>query len=169
MSGTAPTRGSNPAGLSISDILERQRLCGRESLIPVLQDLQDAEGYLSPHALADLSTAIGVSENEIYGVASFFTQFRFTPPARHTVRVCQGTACHVRGGRQVLHDFEERLKIKAGRQTPDHRIGLERVACIGCCALAPVVVVDDEVRAHMKPRHVRRLVGALAKEGNGGG
>lgn len=168
MSWNAPTSGSDPAVLSISEILERQGTDRRESLIPVLQDLQGTEGYLSQRALAELSAATGISENEIYGVASFFTQFRFTPPARHTVRVCQGTACHIRGGRQMLHDFEERLKIKAGQQTPDHVFGLERVACIGCCALAPVVVVDGEVRARMRPRHVQGLVRALAREESGG-
>lgn len=135
---------------------------GRESLIPVLQEIQGRQGYLSESAVHALAERSGVSENEIYGVATFYAQFRFQPPAEHTVKVCQGTACHVRGGNQVMHDFEERLEIGAGETTEDGKFGLERVACVGCCALAPVVVVDDQVRAKFKPRMVRGLITRLA-------
>lgn len=161
-------RAANGSRRSVSEIVRRYPE-GLEGLIPALQDLQEEEGYLSSASLAEISAAVGISENEIYGVASFFTQFRFVPPARHTICVCQGTACHVQGGRQMLHDFEERLKIEAGQQTADHEFGLERVACVGCCALAPVVVVDGEVHARMKPRQVRGLLRKLAGNGSDDG
>lgn len=132
-----------------------------EHLIPILQDIQERDGYLSEQALHGLAQASGISENEIYGVASFYAQFRFQPPAEHTIHVCQGTACHVRGGHQLLYDFEERLKIKAGEMTSDHKFGLERVACVGCCALAPVVLIDGQVRAGMKPKMVTGLLSKL--------
>ena len=132
-----------------------------EHLIPILQDIQECDGYLSESALNALARASGISENEIYGVASFYAQFRFRPPAEHTIHVCQGTACHVRGGHQLLYDFEERLNIKAGDMTADHKFGLERVACVGCCALAPVVLVDGQVRAGMKPKMVTGLLSKL--------
>jgi len=133
----------------------------QEHLIPTLQEIQERHGYLPEDALRALAAATGVSENEIYGLASFYAHFRFQPPAEHTIHVCQGTACHVRGGHQILHDFEERLSIKAGQMTSDHKFGLERVACVGCCALAPVVLVDGKVRANMKPKLVRGLLSKL--------
>ncbi len=139
----------------------------REHLIPVLQEIQERQGYLSQEGVRALAVASGISENEIYGVATFYAQFRFQPPAEHTIHVCEGTACHVRGGPQLMHDFEERLNIKAGEMTPDHEFGLARVACVGCCALAPVVLVDGKVRAGMKPKQVRGLLVQLGHQGNG--
>jgi NADH-quinone oxidoreductase subunit E len=131
---------------------------GRASLIPILQDLQDAFGYLFPAATGEVSRLLGVSENEIYGVATFYTQFRFHPPGEHTVSVCQGTACHVRGGAQILAELERRLDIRAGQTTADGRFGLERVACVGCCGLAPVVVVDEAVQSRMTVQKITRVL-----------
>ena len=139
----------------------------RDNLIPILQEVQERHGYLSEDAVGALAAASGISENEIYGVATFYAQFRFRPPAEHTIHVCEGTACHVRGGHQLMHDFEERLAITAGEMTADHRFGLERVACVGCCALAPVVLVDGKVRAGMKPKQVRGLLAQLGHKPNG--
>jgi NADH-quinone oxidoreductase subunit E len=134
---------------------------GPENLIPILQEIQEHQGYLSEESVEALARVIGISENEIYGVASFYAQFRFQPPAEHTIHVCQVTACHVRGSHQILFDFEERLNIKAGGMTTDHKFGLERVACVGCCALAPVILVDGQVRAGMKPKFVTGLLSKL--------
>ena len=149
-------------GPAIAEIVGRYP-AGRDSLIPILQDVQEALGYLSEEAVEGLAEATGISDNEIYGVATFYTQFRFTPPAAHTICVCQGTACHVRGSHQILKDFEERLHIKAGETTADGQFGIERVACVGCCALAPVAVVDGKVNAGMTPRRVPLILNKLAK------
>lgn len=135
---------------------------GQENLIPILQQIQQQHGYLPEDAIVALARASGISENEIYGVATFYAQFRFERPADHTIRVCQGTACHVRGGHLIMHDFEERLEIRAGEKTDDGKFGLERVACVGCCALAPVVVVDGKVIANVKPKNVRRMIEKIA-------
>ncbi len=130
----------------------------RSGLIPILQDIQDSFGYLSEEAVDRLAALIDISPNEIYGVATFYAQFRFSPPGEHTVRVCLGTACHVRGGHQILAEVERRLGIRAGETSADGKFDLERVACMGCCALAPVVVVDGEVHAGMSPRRIPALL-----------
>jgi NADH-quinone oxidoreductase subunit E len=131
---------------------------GRQSLIPILQDIQGSFGYLPEPVVKQLPERVGISANEIYGVATFYTQFRFRPPAQHHIVVCQGTACHVRGGRQVLNELQQRLGIRPGSTTADGKFDLERIACIGCCALAPTVTVDGEVHARVTPRKAREIV-----------
>jgi NADH-quinone oxidoreductase subunit E len=130
----------------------------RESLIPILQDVQAETGYLNPETVDEIAACTGISPNEIYGVATFYSFFRFTPPGKHRIVTCQGTACHVRGGHRILAEFEGRLGIKAGQTTTNGNFELQRVACIGCCALAPVVVVDDEVHAGMTDKKVRAII-----------
>ena len=137
----------------IKDILDRHP-ASRGSLIPVLQDVQEAFGYLSEEAVEELARLTGISANEIYGVATFYTQFRFSPPGRHRIQSCQGTACHVRGGRKILDELEKRLGITAGQSTGDGQFDLERVACLGCCALAPVVAVDGKVHAQVTAKKI---------------
>jgi NADH-quinone oxidoreductase subunit E len=132
----------------------------RESLIPILQDTQEELGYLSPDTVDEIASQTDISANEIYGVATFYSCFRFTPPGEHTIVACQGTACHVRGGHQVLRELEQRLRIRAGQTTPDGRFELQRVACVGCCALAPVAVVDGSVHARMTAKKARAIVSA---------
>ena len=117
----------------IKDILERHP-ANRGSLIPVLQDVQEAFGYLSEEAIEELARLMGISANEIYGVATFYTQFRFSPPGRHRIQSCQG--------------------ITAGQTTTDGKFDLERLACLGCCALAPVVAVDGKVHARMTAKKI---------------
>jgi len=114
-------------------------------LIPVLQKIQAEEGYLAPESVRSVSRWLRMSENEIYGVATFFAQFRFTRPGEHVLKVCLGTACHVRGGEQILDVLKRRLEVDPGGVTADGRFQLERVACLGCCALAPVLSVDDKI------------------------
>ncbi len=139
----------------------------KSSLIPILQDMQEKFGYLSEEGVDGLARLISVSPNEIYGVATFFAQFRFSPPGEHIVHVCLGTACHVRGGEQILRETERRLGIKTGETTADGKFDLVRVACVGCCALAPVVVVDGRVHAGMTVRKVVPLLSRYAGERSG--
>ncbi|MHC4507969.1 MAG: NADH-quinone oxidoreductase subunit NuoE [Planctomycetota bacterium] len=149
----------------LADILAKHP-ANRGSLIPVLQDVQQDFGYLSEEAVAELERRMGISANEIYGVATFYTQFRFSPPGEHTILSCQGTACHVRGGRQILTELEQRLGVTAGRTTADGKFDLERVACIGCCALAPVVAVDGKVHAQVTAKKIPSIISRYAGEGN---
>jgi len=132
---------------------------GRESLIPILQRIQRDLGYLPPEGLDELARLSSISPNEIYGVASFYAQFRFRRPGEHRITLCQGTACHVRGGQRLLQEFESRLGLEPGEtSTADGKFDLERVACLGCCALAPVVMVDDKVHGRLAIAAVEPIV-----------
>ena len=138
----------------------RQEFRGeREDLIPVLQRLQERDGYLRADAIRSISRWLKVSENEIFGVATFYAQFRFHPPGRHHIKVCLGTACHVRGGEEILAMTQARLDIKTGETTADGEYDLERVACLGCCAQAPVVAFDDKFHSQMSVLRVQQLLG----------
>lgn len=130
----------------------------REDLIPVLQRLQEQDGYLRPDAIRNISRWLKISENEIFGVATFYAQFRFHPPGEHHIKICLGTACHVRGGQEILAMTQARLDIKPGETTADGKYDLERVACLGCCALAPVVAFDDKFHSQMSVLKVQRLL-----------
>ncbi|MCL0103348.1 NADH-quinone oxidoreductase subunit NuoE [Dehalococcoidia bacterium] len=130
----------------------------RSKLIPILQKVQEAEGFLSPEAVADISHFLRLSENDIYSVASFYAQFRFTRPGDHIIKVCLGTACHVRGGERILESLERALNIQCGQTTEDFKFSLERVACIGCCALAPVAVIDEDVYSKMTPAKIKEVL-----------
>jgi NADH-quinone oxidoreductase subunit E len=118
-------------------------------LIPILQEVQGRLGYISEEAVKKVSHFLKVSENEIFGVASFYSQFRFVPPGRHSIKVCLGTACHVRGGQILTQALERQLGITSGQTTEDRRFDLQRVACLGCCALAPVVAIDKDIYSRM--------------------
>jgi NADH-quinone oxidoreductase subunit E len=122
---------------------------GEGNLIPILQKTQERFGFIPKEAVRRISRFLKISENQIFGVASFYSQFRFTAPGRNSIKVCLGTACHVRGG-QILCDAAEReLDVKPGETTKDRRYDLERVACLGCCALAPVIRVNDDIHSRM--------------------
>jgi len=133
-------------------------------LVPVLQRVQESDGFLSSDAIRRISRWLKVSENEVYGVSTFYAQFRFTPPGRHHVKACLGTACHVRGGSQLLDTLQRRFGIEPGETTPDGEYDLERVACLGCCALAPVVTIDKKTHSLMS---VPKLQGLLDERENG--
>ena len=118
---------------------------GRDALIPILQDVQKELGYISPESVAAISRYLRISENEIFGVSSFYAQFRFSAPGRHSVKVCLGTACHVRGGGTLLDSLQSGLGIVCGETTPDNRVSLLTARCIGACGIAPAVVYDGKV------------------------
>ena len=130
----------------------------RGNLLPILQGIQERYHYLSPSALQMVARHLEMSPCEVYGVATFYNQFRFHPPGKHQIKVCLGTACHVRGGDIILENFERKLEIKAGETTPDREFSIDRLACVGCCALAPVAIVDDAVHGHMAPSKVEGLI-----------
>jgi NADH-quinone oxidoreductase subunit E len=126
----------------------------RENLIPILQDIQEELGYLPPSAMMEVARFLNIAEIDVYGVATFYNQFRLTPPGKHSVRVCMGTACHVKGGHITLAAWQRRLKIGPGETSPDREFDLDTVACVGCCAMAPVTVVDKKVEAKADPTKV---------------
>jgi len=128
-------------------------------LIPILQRVQAAHGYLAQESIGAISRHLKISENEIYGVATFYAQFRFTKPGEHRIRVCLGTACHVNGGEQILDVFMRRLDVRPGEATADGKYQLDRVACLGCCALAPVLAVDERIYGQSSVLQVQALLG----------
>lgn len=129
----------------------------RGNLIPILQSIQERHSYLSGDAMEVVARHLGTSPGEVYGVASFYNQFRFHPPGKHQIKVCLGTACHVAEGDIILENFERKLGIKDGETTADREYSVERVACVGCCALAPVAVVDESVQGNMQPSKVEGI------------
>ena len=134
------------------------------NLINLLLEIQGKLRYLPRHAMQAVAEFTGLSESNVYGVATFYNRFRFTPPGRHHIQVCLGTACHVKGGEMVLQAFERGLEIKEGGVTPDREASLERVACVGCCTLAPVVVMDGKVAGKVSPTRVDGIVMQIKRE-----
>lgn len=147
-------------GAILTDIARRLTAFGEEraALIPILQMIQSTHGYLAPAALQLVARHLDLPTSQVYGVATFYNQFRFHPPGRNPIRVCMGTACHVRGGDIILENFERKLEIPEGHTTPDREFSIERVACVGCCALAPVACVGETVHGHMAPSKVEGLI-----------
>ncbi|MDD5399393.1 MAG: NAD(P)H-dependent oxidoreductase subunit E [Dehalococcoidia bacterium] len=133
-------------------------------LIDILQQIQSMDGYLSNQAMLKVAGFLDMSSAAVWGVATFYNQFRFTPPARKPVRVCMGTACHLAGGQLVLEAMARELKIEVGGTSEDREFSLERVACIGCCALAPVVTMKDKVYPRMTPPGVEEVLVGIKAE-----
>lgn len=146
----------------VAAVLKRHE-SDRERLIPILQDIQAKLGYLPKEAMQQVAEAVEIPEVEVYGVATFYNQFRMNPPGKNQIKVCMGTACHMTGGRIIMDSFERRLEIQEGETTKDREFSLERVACVGCCALAPVVVVNDEVESKVRPTKVDGILLGLGK------
>ena len=147
------------------EILE-SRSRERGKLIPILQDIQAKFGYLPREAMLETANFLDIPESEVYSVATFYNQFRFVPPGRHQVKACLGTACQIKGGRIILEAWQRELYIKIGETTADREFDLDRVACVGCCAMAPVTVVDDNVEGKVSPTRVKGILLAfdLAKQ-----
>ena len=131
------------------------------ALIPVLQHAQDIYGYLPPEVLEKISECMGVPSSQVYGVATFYSQFYLTRRGKHIVRQCDGTACHVRGAAKIRRAVEDELGIKAGETTPDYNITYEIVYCWGSCGLSPVAMVDGEVVGQLVPEQMVEIVRAL--------
>ena len=135
----------------------------RDASIPVLQQVQETYGYIPVEAIPLIAKFLGLFPTEIQGVVSFYTQFSLTPKGRNIVRVCRGTACHVRGGRGVLRVVKRVLDIDEGQTTEDLKFTLETVACLGACALAPVMVINKTYYGQMNPKRIETLLHALGR------
>jgi NADH-quinone oxidoreductase E subunit len=129
-----------------------------DQLIPLMESVQDEFGYLSRESMREIARFLKVPESRVYGVATFYALFRLTPRGKIMVRVCRGTACHVRGGAQILQEVEKHLGIKPGETTQDMEFSLETISCFGSCALAPVMVVNKEVFGRMTTARVGQIL-----------
>ncbi len=131
----------------------------KEELIPILQEAQEQFGYLPSEVMLKVAKFLQLPESAIFGVSTFYAQFKFLPTGRKKVKLCRGTACHVRGAPRILDEIERQLGIKPGETTDDLEYSLETIACFGSCALAPVMVVDDDVYGRMTPKKVAQILG----------
>ncbi|MBI5208874.1 MAG: NAD(P)H-dependent oxidoreductase subunit E [Elusimicrobia bacterium] len=132
-------------------------------MISMLQDIQDEYGFLPEDALRQVAVALGVPLPDVFGVATFYRMFRLNAPGRHTITACVGTACHVRGVPRVVDELSRTLGVEPGQTTPDGEYSLETVACLGCCAIGPVVVMDGVYHGQVNPQTARKLVKTPAK------
>lgn len=139
-----------------------------DGLIQVLHGIQETYGYLPRKLLERVTEELGVALSEIFGVVTFYTLFSLKPKGKHQVNVCKGTACYVRGSDHVLGRLEKELKIKPGDTTDDGMFSVEVVRCLGACGLGPVMMVNDEVFARLKPEKIPGVLAKLAKETGGG-
>jgi len=131
-------------------------------LIPVLQQAQEIYGYLPKEVLTHIARRASLPPSQVLGVATFYAQFHLAPRGRHIIQQCDGTACHVRGAKQIIQAMQEKLGISAGETTPDRKITYEVVYCLGSCALAPVAVIDGEVVGRLQPSKMTELVDKLS-------
>jgi NADH:ubiquinone oxidoreductase subunit E len=142
----------------VRSIVEEYRGAPRSALIPVLQRVQEAEGYLSRYAVREIGLALGLPVSKIFGVATFYNQFRFVAPGRYHLMLCRGTACHVKGSLKLLEALTRLLGIRPGQTTRDGLFSLEVVACMGACGLAPALSIAGEIHAQVTPRRLEQLL-----------
>ncbi|MFH0733689.1 MAG: NADH-quinone oxidoreductase subunit NuoE [bacterium] len=136
----------------------------KSSLIPLLQDVQHIYGYLPEPALKDIAVFLGMALSGVYGVATFYNQFRLTPLGKNVIRVCRGTACHVKGSENLLIAMENELGVKSGGTTRDKVFTLETVACIGACSIAPVININDEYYGRVTVKEITKILSKYRKE-----
>lgn len=142
----------------IEPILKKHQNAGRDMLIPILQEVQEQYGYLSQEAVIRIGEFLNLPTSKIYGVATFYNQFRFQKPGRFHVQICRGTACHVKGSAGVLEALKRELKIEPGQTTRDGLFSLEIVACMGVCGLAPAMNVNGEVYADISTEKIKKIL-----------
>ena len=143
---------------TVEKVMQRYPKAGRDSLIPILQAVQEEQGFLSEDAVVNIGRYLRIPASKVFGVATFYNQFRFQPKGKYHVMVCRGTACHVKGSAKVLDMVTKALKIEPGKTTRDKMFSLEVVACMGACGLAPVVNVNGQFYAKVTPMKLSRII-----------
>ena len=152
-------------GVRLASVVEKYR--GKEGIaIPLLADVQREIGYVAEEAVEYVSGELGIPAAELFGVATFYAMFRFQPEGKHVVRLCRGTACHVQGSGLIADQLERHLGIKDGETTPDLMFTLQCVACLGCCSLAPVMMVGDDVHGRLTPEKAVNVLEKLREVSN---
>ncbi len=142
----------------IEQIFKVYPQASRDCLIPILQDVQENEGYLSKESITQISSYLKLPASKIYGVATFYNQFRFQQIGKFHIQLCRGTACHVKGSAKLLDTVRKMLKIEPGQTTKDKLFSLEIVACMGACGLSPVISINGEVYAKVTPKKVIKVL-----------
>ena len=147
--------------IELKEILHSYPEQNRSNLIPILQEIQESYGYLPQDAMVEVAHYLRLPASKIYGVATFYKQFRFEPKGKYHIQVCRGTACHVLGSVTVLEELQKELKIKAGQTTRDGLFSIEVVACIGACGLAPVININGDFHAKLTKDSVREIIDSI--------
>jgi len=142
----------------VESILKKHPRAGRDALIPILQEVQENQGYLSREAVIRIGKHLNLPTTKIYGVATFYNQFRFQPKGKYHFMVCRGTACHVKGSNRVLEMAQKLLKLKPGQTSRDRMFSLETVACMGACGLSPVMNLNGEFYAKVTPQKLVKII-----------
>lgn len=148
----------------IAEIMKKYTNASRDSLIPLLQEVQEVEGYLSRDRVEEIGKLLKLPSGKIYGVATFYNQFRFQPLGRYHIQICRGTACHVKGSAAILAALEKELKIKAGETDRRGEFSLEVVSCIGACGLAPVISINGEFHAKLTPEDIPGILDSYRQQ-----
>ncbi len=143
---------------TITNTLKKYDNSDKGNLIPLLQEFQKKDGYVSPDAVGQISKHLGISRSHIFGVATFYSQFKFNPPGRNSIKICLGTACHVQGGDFLLSALQMEIGVEPGETTVDRRFDLDRVACLGCCALAPVMMVNNDIHSRVSVIKIKEIL-----------
>lgn len=143
---------------SIVSIIKKYSVGDKSNLISILQEVQKKEGHITTQAVSKIAGHLNLSKSQVFGVASFYSQFKFNPPGRNSIKICLGTACHVLGGDFLLNALNSEIGISPNETTEDGKFDLERVACLGCCALAPVIMVNDAIFSNMSVVKMKELL-----------
>lgn len=146
------------------EILSKYPSGERRWLIPILQDIQERFGYLSEESICRVANYLSIPTSKIYGVATFYNQFRLTAPGKYVIRVCRGTACHVKGSAAILERLVQELKVNPGQTTRDGLFSIETVACIGACSIAPVIAVNNDFHGRLEANEVPRILARYRKQ-----
>jgi len=144
--------------LGVADEVAAKYAGLRGSVIPVLQQVQERIGYLPPEVMKRIGERLGVPPAQIFGVASFYAQFKMAPVGKYVVKVCHGTACHVQGATAITDALCDELGVTDGATTEDGKFTVESVACIGCCSLAPVIMIEDNTYGRLTPDEARKII-----------
>jgi len=142
----------------VESVLKKHPRAGRDALIPILQEIQESQGYLSKEAVTRIGKHLNLPVTKIYGVATFYNQFRFQPKGKYHIMVCRGTACHVKGSNRVLEMAQKLLKLKPGQTSRDRLFSLETVACMGACGLSPVMSLNNDIHAKVTPQKLVKII-----------
>jgi len=145
---------------SVQDILKKYPHAYREDLIPILQELQDKMGHLSEEAVIEVGHYLKLPAGKIYGLATFYNQFRFEPRGKYHIQICNGPNCHIEGAERILKEFEKQLKIKVGETTRNKLFSIESASCLGACEKAPVIAINNNYYSALKPENIKEIIQA---------
>jgi len=165
--GRAPVAGRAPTTTCVQELLAGRSDLSREQLIPLLQQIQAREGFLSQVAMTELAMALDTPVASVYGVATFYNQFRFAPLGRHVIELCRGTACHVKQSLALQQHLQRRLRLRPDGNSTDRRFTVIKVACLGACSIAPVIKLDGEFYGNLTVDRLDALLDSVDREDHG--